>query len=155
MAVGERPATVHGPRFALLTVVSVLALAYVMNLAGRAATNGHFVAAAGTGLAFPSPVLGRFGVVVSGSDTSSDALFGALQATAAQQPGLSPDPLAAADGSGGVLGRTIPPQNPTIACAAVEPAGREGGLPRKVLPRARLTPEDPFGGPGRSVTSYG
>ncbi|MDT3727552.1 L-lactate permease [Streptomyces sp. DSM 41972] len=126
--------TVRELRFALLTVTSVLALAYVMNLSGQAATIGHFVAAAGAGLAFLSPVLGWFGVAVSGSDTSANALFGALQVTAAQQSGLSPELLAAANSSGGVLGKMISPQNLTIACAAVGLAGREGDLLRKVLP---------------------
>ncbi|MFC9116244.1 L-lactate permease [Streptomyces sp. NPDC057092] len=134
VAVREWLATVRELRFALLTVTSVLALAYVMNLSGQAATIGHFVAAAGAGLAFLSPVLGWFGVAVSGSDTSSNALFGALQVTAAQQSGLSPDLLAAANSSGGVLGKMISPQNLTIACAAVGLAGREGDLLRKVLP---------------------
>ncbi|MFJ8905408.1 L-lactate permease [Streptomyces sp. NPDC102351] len=134
VAVKEWLATVRELRFALLTVTSVLALAYVMNLSGQAATIGHFVAAAGAGLAFLSPVLGWFGVAVSGSDTSSNALFGALQVTAAQQSGLSPDLLAAANSSGGVLGKMISPQNLTIACAAVGLAGREGDLLRKVLP---------------------
>ncbi|EFL41027.1 L-lactate permease [Streptomyces griseoflavus] len=134
VAVKEWLATVHELRFAILTVTSVLALAYVMNLSGQAATIGHFVAAAGAGLAFLSPVLGWFGVAVSGSDTSSNALFGALQVTAAQQSGLSPELLAAANSSGGVLGKMISPQNLTIACAAVGLAGREGDLLRKVLP---------------------
>lgn len=133
-AAKEWLATVHELRFAILTVVSVLALAYVMNLSGQAATIGHFVAAAGAGLAFLSPVLGWFGVAVSGSDTSANALFGALQVTAAQQSGLSPELLAAANSSGGVLGKMISPQNLTIACAAVGLAGREGDLLRKVLP---------------------
>ncbi|MFJ8934078.1 MULTISPECIES: L-lactate permease [unclassified Streptomyces] len=133
-AVREWFATVHELRFAILTVTSVLALAYVMNLSGQAATIGHFVAAAGAGLAFLSPVLGWFGVAVSGSDTSANALFGALQVTAAQQSGLSPELLAAANSSGGVLGKMISPQNLTIACAAVGLAGREGDLLRKVLP---------------------
>ncbi|MGW5511657.1 L-lactate permease [Streptomyces albogriseolus] len=134
VAVKEWLGTVRELRFALLTVVSVLALAYVMNLSGQAATIGHFVAAAGAGLAFLSPVLGWFGVAVSGSDTSANALFGALQVTAAQQSGLSPELLAAANSSGGVLGKMISPQNLTIACAAVGLAGREGDLLRKVLP---------------------
>ncbi|WP_030623911.1 L-lactate permease [Streptomyces sclerotialus] len=133
-AAKEWLATVHELRFALLTVTSVLALAYVMNLSGQAATIGHFVAAAGAGLAFLSPVLGWFGVAVTGSDTSANALFGALQVTAAQQSGLSPELLAAANSSGGVLGKMISPQNLTIACAAVGLAGREGDLLRKVLP---------------------
>jgi lactate permease len=134
VAVREWAATVHELRFAILTVTSVLALAYVMNLSGQAATIGHFVAAAGAGLAFLSPVLGWFGVAVSGSDTSANALFGALQVTAAQESGLSPELLAAANSSGGVLGKMISPQNLTIACAAVGLAGREGDLLRKVLP---------------------
>ncbi|MFF3376340.1 L-lactate permease [Streptomyces sp. NPDC002680] len=134
VAVKEWAATVHELRFAILTVTSVLALAYVMNLSGQAATIGHFVAAAGAGLAFLSPVLGWFGVAVSGSDTSANALFGALQVTAARESGLSPELLAAANSSGGVLGKMISPQNLTIACAAVGLAGREGDLLRKVLP---------------------
>ncbi|MFD0058106.1 L-lactate permease [Streptomyces sp. NPDC127168] len=134
VAVKEWLATVHELRFAILTVTAVLALAYVMNLSGQAATIGHFVAAAGAGLAFLSPVLGWFGVAVSGSDTSANALFGALQVTAARESGLSPELLAAANSSGGVLGKMISPQNLTIACAAVGLAGREGDLLRKVLP---------------------
>ncbi|MFJ5276828.1 L-lactate permease [Streptomyces parvulus] len=134
VAVKEWLATVRELRFAILTVTSVLALAYVMNLSGQAATIGHFVAAAGAGLAFLSPVLGWFGVAVSGSDTSANALFGALQVTAARESGLSPELLAAANSSGGVLGKMISPQNLTIACAAVGLAGREGDLLRKVLP---------------------
>ncbi|WP_328363463.1 L-lactate permease [Streptomyces sp. NBC_00445] len=134
VAVKEWAATVHELRFAILTVTSVLALAYVMNLSGQAATIGHFVAAAGAGLAFLSPVLGWFGVAVSGSDTSANALFGALQVTAARESGLSPELLAAANSSGGVLGKMISPQNLTIACAAVGLAGREGDILRKVLP---------------------
>lgn len=133
-AAREWTATVHELRHAILTVTSVLALAYVMNLSGQAASIGHFVAAAGAGLAFLSPVLGWFGVAVSGSDTSANALFGALQVTAAHESGLSPDLLAAANSSGGVLGKMISPQNLTIACAAVGLKGREGDLLRKVLP---------------------
>ncbi|MEF3119361.1 L-lactate permease [Streptomyces chrestomyceticus] len=133
-AVREWAATVRELRLAALTVTSVLALAYVLNLSGQAATIGHFVAAAGAGLAFLSPVLGWFGVAVTGSDTSANALFGALQVTAARQSGLSPVLLAAANSSGGVLGKMISPQNLAIACAAVGLAGREGDLLRKVLP---------------------
>ncbi|MFE4056139.1 L-lactate permease [Streptomyces sp. NPDC059096] len=133
-AAREWAATVHELRYAILTVTSVLALAYVMNLSGQAATIGHFVAAAGAGLAFLSPILGWFGVAVSGSDTSANALFGALQVTAAHQSGLAPELLASANSSGGVLGKMISPQNLTIACAAVGLAGKEGDVLRKVLP---------------------
>ncbi|OUD00451.1 hypothetical protein CA983_25550 [Streptomyces swartbergensis] len=81
-----------------------------------------------------SPVLGWFGVAVTGPDTSANALFGALQVTAAREAGLSPDLLATADSSGGILGKMISPQNLTTACAAVGLAGREGVLLRKALP---------------------
>ncbi|MER0244747.1 L-lactate permease [Streptomyces sp. HSW2009] len=133
-ALREWLATVHELRSALATVTSVLALAYVMNLSGQAATIGHGVAAAGAGLAFLSPVLGWFGVAVTGSDTSANALFGGLQVTAARESGIAPELLAAGNSSGGVLGKMISPQNLTIACAAVGLPGREGALLRKVLP---------------------
>ncbi|WP_394828254.1 L-lactate permease [Pendulispora albinea] len=133
-ALAEWGSTVHKIRFPILTVTSVLALAYVMNLSGQTTTIGSWVAGTGRGLAFLSPVLGWFGVAVSGSDTSSNALFGALQATAAQQAGLSPVLLSAANSSGGVLGKMISPQNLTIACASAKMVGQEGALLRKVLP---------------------
>lgn len=84
------------------------------------------MAAAGAGPAFLSPVLGWFGVAVSGSDTSANALFGALQVSAARESGLSPELLAAANSSSGVLGKMICPQNLTIACAAVGLADARG-----------------------------
>lgn len=126
--------TVHELRFAILTVVAVLAIAYVMNLSGQTSTIGYLLAGAGAALGFLSPVLGWFGVAITGSDTSANALFGALQVTAASQSGLSPDLLAAANSSGGVLGKMISPQNLTIACAAAKLTGEEGNLLRKVLP---------------------
>ncbi|MEV7043268.1 L-lactate permease [Amycolatopsis sp. NPDC051061] len=132
--VQEWLATVKELRFAILTVCSVLALAYVMNLSGQTTTIGTFIAAAGAGLAFLSPVLGWFGVAVSGSDTSANALFGALQVTAANKTGLAADLLAAANSSGGVLGKMVSPQNLTIACVAANLPGEEGKLLRKVLP---------------------
>jgi lactate permease len=133
-AASEWLATVKELRFAILTVTGVLALAYVMNLSGQTSTIGTFIAAAGAGLAFLSPVLGWFGVAVSGSDTSANALFGALQVTAANKTGLPADLLAAANSSGGVLGKMVSPQNLTIACVAANLPGEEGKLLRKVLP---------------------
>lgn len=133
-ALSEWLATVKELRFAILTVTGVLALAYVMNLSGQTSTIGTFIAAAGAALAFLSPVLGWFGVAVSGSDTSANALFGALQVTAAHQTGLPADLLAAANSSGGVLGKMVSPQNLTIACVAANLPGEEGKLLRKVLP---------------------
>jgi lactate permease len=132
--VAEWLATVKELRFAILTVTSVLALAYVLNLSGQTTTIGTLIAGAGAGLAFLSPVLGWFGVAVTGSDTSANALFGALQVTAANKAGLPADLLAAANSSGGVLGKMISPQNLTIACVAAQLPGEEGSLLRKVLP---------------------
>ena len=133
-AASEWLSTVKELKFAILTVMGVLALAYVMNLSGQTSTIGTLIAAAGAGLAFLSPVLGWFGVAVSGSDTSSNALFGALQVTAANKTGLAADLLAAANSSGGVLGKMVSPQNLTIACVAANLPGEEGKLLRKVLP---------------------
>jgi lactate permease len=84
-------------------------------------------------LAFLSSIIGWLGVAVTGSDTSSNSLFGALQVQAANEAGLNPTLLAAANSSGGVLGKMISPQNLAIGAAAVGLAGQEGDLFRKVL----------------------
>ena len=118
---------------AIVTVMAVLALAYVMNNSGQTGALGNWLAAAGSAFAILSPVLGWLGVAVTGSDTSSNSLFGALQVTAAEQAGLDPALMAAANSSGGVLGKMISPQNLAIAAAAVGMAGREGDLFRKVV----------------------
>ena len=91
------------------------------------------MAGAGAAFALLSPLLGWLGVAVTGSDTSSNSLFGALQVTAANQTGLNPVLMAAANSSGGVLGKMISPQNLAIAAAAVGLSGREGDVFRKVL----------------------
>ncbi|HET6502458.1 MAG TPA: L-lactate permease [Amycolatopsis sp.] len=118
---------------AIVTVMAVLGLAYVMNASGQTATLGTGLAAAGGIFALISPVLGWIGVAVTGSDTSSNSLFGALQVVAAQKIGLSTTLMAAANSSGGVLGKMISPQNLAIAAAAVGMSGREGDLFRRVF----------------------
>ena len=120
-------------KFAILTVMLVLGLGYVMNESGQTTTLGLWVAGAGGAFALLSPILGWLGVAVTGSDTSSNSLFGALQITAAHQAGLSPTLMAAANSSGGVLGKMISPQNLAIAAAAVGYEGREGILFRRVF----------------------
>jgi lactate permease len=120
-------------KFATLTVASVLALAYVMNLSGQTITLGQWIAGAAGLLGFLSPIIGWLGVAVTGSDTSSNSLFGTLQVAAAQKAGYNPTLLAAANSSGGVLGKMISPQNLAIGAAAVGLGGREGELFRKVL----------------------
>ena len=125
--------TLRQLRLAVLTVMLVLALAFVMNQSGETKTLGLWMAGAGGLFAFLSPILGWLGVAVTGSDTSSNSLFGTLQTTAAAKVGLSPTLLAAANSSGGVLGKRISPQNLAIAAAAVGLEGREGDLFRRVL----------------------
>jgi lactate permease len=120
-------------KWAILTVASVLALAYVMNQSGQTITLGLWAAGAGDFFAFLSPLIGWLGVAVTGSDTSSNALFGALQVTAAKDAGISSTLLAAGNSSGGVLGKMISPQNLAIGAAAVGMAGQEGDLFRRVL----------------------
>src|SRR4051812_10749163 len=140
-ALGVRPGralrvyweTLNQLKWAILTVASVLALAYVMNQSGQTITLGLWAAGAGGFFAFLSPLIGWLGVAVTGSDTSSNALFGALQVTAAKQAGLSQILLAAGNSSGGVLGKMISPQNLAIGAAAVGLTGKEGHLFRKVI----------------------
>ena len=126
-------ATLDQLKWAILTVAAVLALAYVMNQSGQTITLGLWAAGAGAFFAFLSPLIGWLGVAVTGSDTSSNALFGGLQVAAAKDAGVSQTLLAAANSSGGVLGKMISPQNLAIGAAAVGLAGREGDLFRKVL----------------------
>ncbi|HVQ50503.1 MAG TPA: L-lactate permease, partial [Mycobacterium sp.] len=126
-------ATLFQLRFAIVTVMVVLALAFVMNLSGQTITLGTWMAGAGGAFALLSPVLGWLGVAVTGSDTSSNSLFGALQVTAANQAGLSDVLMAASNSSGGVLGKMISPQNLAIAAAAVGMNGKEGDIFRRVV----------------------
>jgi len=126
-------ATLFQLRFAIVTVMAVLALAFVMNLSGQTITLGTWMAGAGGAFALLSPVLGWLGVAVTGSDTSSNSLFGALQVTAARQAGLSDVLMAASNSSGGVLGKMISPQNLAIAAAAVGMNGKEGDIFRRVV----------------------
>ena len=130
----EMAATARQMRFAFLTVSSVLALAYVMNLSGQTIAIGTWIAGAGGAFAFLSPLLGWIGTAVTGSDTSANALFATLQQAAAQEAGLDPTLLVAANTSGGVVGKMISPQNLTIAATAVGLVGREADILRKVLP---------------------
>jgi lactate permease len=118
---------------AIVTVMAVLALAFVMNLSGQTTSLGLWLAGAGGAFAILSPILGWLGVAVTGSDTSSNALFGALQVQTASEAGLDPVLMAASNSSGGVLGKMISPQNLAIAAAAVAMAGREGDIFRKVI----------------------
>jgi lactate permease len=133
-AVRSYIATLEQLKSAIVTVMAVLALAYVMNLSGETITLGTWAAGAGGFFAFLSPLLGWLGTAVTGSDTSSNSLFGVLQVTAAKNAHLSPTLMAASNSSGGVLAKMISPQNLAIGCAAAGMAGKEGYVFRKVLP---------------------
>jgi len=134
LAAKELWATVYKLRLAILTVACVLALAYVMNLSGQTISIGQWLAL-GTGgfFAFLSPILGWIGTAVTGSDTSSNALFATLQQSAAERAGMDPTLLVAANTSGGVVGKMISPQNLTIAATAVGLVGRESDIFRVVV----------------------
>ncbi|WP_141582111.1 L-lactate permease [Actinomadura sp. WMMA1423] len=120
-------------RWAIITVMAVLALAFVMNASGQTVTLGTWMAGAGGAFALLSPILGWLGTAVTGSDTSSNSLFGALQVTAANKADLSTVLMAATNSSGGVLGKMVSPQNLAIAAAAVGLDGREGDIFRRVV----------------------
>ena len=126
-------ATVANLRWAIVTVMAVLALAYVMNQSGQTTTLGLWAAGAGGFFAFLSPIIGWLGTAVTGSDTSSNSLFGVLQVQAAKEAGLDPTLMASANSSGGVLGKMVSPQNLAIGAAAVGLGGREGDLFRRVV----------------------
>ncbi|EGD41918.1 L-lactate transporter [Nocardioidaceae bacterium Broad-1] len=118
---------------AIVTVMAVLGLAYVMNFSGQTGSIGAWLAGTGSAFAILSPILGWLGVAVTGSDTSSNALFGLLQVTTAKEAGLDQVLMAASNSSGGVLGKMVSPQNLAIAAAAVGMAGKEGEIFRKVF----------------------
>jgi L-lactate transport len=112
----------------IFSIGMVLAFAFVANYSGLSSTLALLLA--GTGAAFPffSPLLGWLGVFLTGSDTSSNALFCNLQATTAHQIGVSDTLLVAANTTGGVTAKMISPQSIAVACAAVGLVGRESDL---------------------------
>lgn len=120
-------------RWAALTIVLVLALAYVMNYSGQTVAMGEYLAALGGIFAFLAPVLGWIGTAVTGSDTSANALFGKLQVTAANNIGINPDLLLAANTTGGVTGKMISPQSLAIAATAVQMEGEESKIFKAVI----------------------
>jgi L-lactate transport len=118
----------------LVTIASVVALAYIMNYSGQTATMGLVMAATGAAFPFFSTMLGWMGVFLTGSDTSSNALFGSLQVVTANQLGLNPVLMAAANSAGGVMGKMISLQSIAIAAAATGmPRSEESNLLRFTL----------------------
>ena len=124
--VGAIGATWRQSRVAILTVALIVGLAYLMNYSGMNYTLGLGVASAGIFFPMVSAFLGWVAVFLSGSDTSGNALFGNLQVVAAKQLGLNPVLIAAANSSGGVMGKMISPQNIATGVSVTHLQGQEG-----------------------------
>ncbi len=126
-------ATLHQLKFPIVTIASVLGFAFVANNSGMSTTMA--MALASTGVLFPffSPILGWLGVFLTGSDTSSNALFCKLQYTSADAIGVDPVVTVSANASGGVTGKMISPQSIAIGAAAVGLVGKESDLFRFTL----------------------
>jgi lactate permease len=117
----------------LLTIAAMLAVGYVARYSGTDSILG--LAFAHTGVLYPffGTLLGWLGVALTGSDTSSNVLFGGLQVVTAQQVGVSPVLMAAANSSGGVMGKMIDVQSIVVAGTATHAAGQEGAILRYVF----------------------
>ena len=117
----------------LATIAAMLALGFSTRYAGLDATMGLMFASTGVLFPFFSPLLGWLGVALTGSDTSSNVLFGGLQQITAQQVGVSPILAAAANSSGGVMGKMIDAQSIVVAGVATGQKGGEGAILRYVF----------------------
>ncbi|KAB2919187.1 MAG: L-lactate permease [Dechloromonas sp.] len=120
-------------RLSLLTIAGMLALAFTSRYAGLDSTLGLAFASTGPLFPFFSPLLGWLGVALTGSDTSSNVLFGNLQQITAQQVGISPVLAAAANSTGGVMGKMIDAQSIVVAGVATGQQGQEGTILRSVF----------------------
>ena len=125
--------TVWRVRYSLLTIAAMLALGNVTKFSGTDATLG--LALAGTGKLYPffGTLLGWLGVALTGSDTASNVLFGSLQKITAQQLGISPILMGAANSSGGVMGKMVDAQSIVVASTATNWYGHEGAILRYVF----------------------
>ncbi|MCL6627463.1 MAG: lactate permease LctP family transporter, partial [Alicyclobacillus shizuokensis] len=119
--------------YPLLTIAFVVGFGYLFNYSGMAATIAMALAATGALFPFFAPFLGWLGVFLTGSDTSSDLLFGNLQKLTALQLGLSPYLTMGANSAGGVMGKMISPQSIAVGTSATGLVGREGDLYRFTL----------------------
>ena len=126
--------TLNQLKWAILTIAAILGLAYLFNYSGLTYTLGLAFAATGALFPFFAPFIGWLGVALTGSDTSSNALFANLQKVTAQQIGVNPVLAVGANSSGGVLGKMISPQNLAVGTSSTGLQGKEGDLFRLVLP---------------------
>ncbi|WP_376795919.1 L-lactate permease [Thermogemmatispora sp.] len=141
IASGARPAilwqaladTWRQLRYAILTVMFIVGLAYLFNYSGMSYTIGLAISSLGVVFPFFSVFLGWIACFLSGSDTSSNALFGNLQVVAAQQLKLSPILMAATNSSGAVMSKMISPQNLTTGASTIGLTGKEGLVVRRTF----------------------
>jgi len=120
-------------RYSLVTIAAMLALGYVTKYSGTDATLGLALAKTGVFYPFFGTLLGWLGVALTGSDTSSNVLFGSLQRITAEQTGISPTLMAAANSSGGVMGKMVDAQSLVVASTATNWYGHEGDILRYVF----------------------
>jgi len=125
--------TLKRVRFSLLTVAAMLALGFITRYSGLDATMGLAFARTGALYPFFGTMLGWLGVALTGSDTSSNVLFGSLQKISAEQIGVSPVLMASANSSGGVMGKMIDAQSIVVASTATKWYGHEGEILRYVF----------------------
>jgi lactate permease len=120
-------------RVSLLTIALMLALGFTTRFSGTDTTMGLALAATGFFFPFFSPLIGWLGVALTGSDTSSNVLFGNLQQVTAQRLNLSPILMASANSAGGVMGKMIDAQSIVVASTATNWFGHEGTILRFVF----------------------
>jgi lactate permease len=125
--------TIHQLRFPIMTIAMILGLAFLMNYSGMSSTLGLGFTKTGGMFPFFAPLLGWMGVFLTGSDTSSNALFSGMQRSTAEAVGMSPELAVASNSSGGVTGKMISPQSISVATAATNMVGQEGNLFRFAL----------------------
>jgi lactate permease len=125
--------TIYHVRFSLVTIAAMLALGYVTKYSGSDATLGLALAHTGWMYPFFGTLLGWLGVALTGSDTASNVLFGSLQQITAQQTGISPILMGAANSSGGVMGKMVDAQSIVVASTATNYYGKEGEILRFVF----------------------
>ncbi|MBL9123727.1 MAG: lactate permease LctP family transporter [Planctomycetaceae bacterium] len=131
--VQEFAVTLSKMRVALWTIACMLAIAFVTKYSGCDATLGLAFTRTGWLYPFFAPMLGWLGVALTGSDTSSNALFGSLQKITAEQLGLNPVLIVASNSTGGVMGKMIDAQSIVVAAVATEQSGGEGKILRFVF----------------------
>ena len=125
--------TIFNIRFTVITISAMLALGFITRYCGLDATMGLAFARTGALYPFFGTLIGWLGTATTGSDTSSNVLFGSLQKLTAQQIGVSPVLMASANSAGGVMGKMIDAQSIVVASTATQQYGQEGSILRFVF----------------------